>query len=286
MEIDLFTFIAQILNFLILVLLLRHFLYKRVVRAMDEREEKIKSRLSEAEEKQKIADQEADTYRQKQEELEEEKKDILKETKQKAEDRKKELLEDARREVDESREKWRESLSRQKESFISGLREKTGRQIYRVVGKVLKDLADQELEDRIMAAFIRRIENLDEDRKKELRSSLEDSSGRITVTSAFEIDSGRRDDLRKAAQQLFGKEVKTEFERDDELVCGLELHARDQVIAWSVGSYLSELEERISREMGESLPAEKREKADKEDEDRQQDEAEESSSRAENDESE
>ena len=40
MQIDWFTLLAQIVNFLLLVWLLKHFLYGRVVRAMDEREAK------------------------------------------------------------------------------------------------------------------------------------------------------------------------------------------------------------------------------------------------------
>lgn len=254
MGIDLFTFTAQIINFLILVLLLRHFLYKRVVRAMDQREDKIKFRISEAEEKQEKADQEAESYRRKQEELEENKQDILNQAEEKAGKRRKKLLEKARREVDQAREKWREALSSQKESFISNLREKTGLQINRVVGKVLKDLADEELEDRIAAAFIRRINNLDKNRRKEIQAALKDSSGKITLVSAFGFDSGRRDDLRNAAEELFGGDLEVQFEKDDELICGVELHARDQTVAWSVESYLSELEENISRELKKGLP--------------------------------
>ncbi|MDT8272548.1 MAG: F0F1 ATP synthase subunit B, partial [Desulfomonilia bacterium] len=49
MEIDLFTWGAQIVNFLILVALLRHFLYGRIVHAIDTRQEKIASRWDEAE---------------------------------------------------------------------------------------------------------------------------------------------------------------------------------------------------------------------------------------------
>jgi len=51
MQIDWFTLIAQIVNFLILVWLLKHFLYDRMVDGMDKRREKISSRLKEADEK-------------------------------------------------------------------------------------------------------------------------------------------------------------------------------------------------------------------------------------------
>jgi len=48
MEINWFTVIAQIVNFLILVWLLKRFLYKPVLKAIAEREQKIASRLDAA----------------------------------------------------------------------------------------------------------------------------------------------------------------------------------------------------------------------------------------------
>ena len=41
MTIDWFTFVAQIINFLILVALLKYFLYGRLVAAMDQRQQDI-----------------------------------------------------------------------------------------------------------------------------------------------------------------------------------------------------------------------------------------------------
>ena len=51
MEIDWFTVIAQVINFLILVWLLKRFLYKPVLNAIAEREKKIAAQLSDAEAK-------------------------------------------------------------------------------------------------------------------------------------------------------------------------------------------------------------------------------------------
>lgn len=48
MLIDWFTVGAQIINFLILLLLLKIFLFDRVVRTMDERQEKISARFADA----------------------------------------------------------------------------------------------------------------------------------------------------------------------------------------------------------------------------------------------
>ena len=49
MLIDVFTVIAQIVNFLILVYLLKRFLFHRIIKIMDEREDQITGRMQEAE---------------------------------------------------------------------------------------------------------------------------------------------------------------------------------------------------------------------------------------------
>ena len=58
MLIDWFTVLAQIINFLVLVYLLKRFLYGRIIRAMDERERKIALRLEEAQGRKEEAEQE------------------------------------------------------------------------------------------------------------------------------------------------------------------------------------------------------------------------------------
>ena len=65
MLINWFTVLAQIVNFLILVVLLKYLLYNRIIKAMDEREGKIQLRLKEAEAKEQAAGQEAQSLREK-----------------------------------------------------------------------------------------------------------------------------------------------------------------------------------------------------------------------------
>ena len=66
MQFDLFTFIAQIINFIILVAVLWKILFKRIIKAMDEREANIRSDIEVAEEKKREAQVEYETYREKQ----------------------------------------------------------------------------------------------------------------------------------------------------------------------------------------------------------------------------
>ena len=74
MKINWFTVIAQIINFFLLVWLLRKFLYKPILDAIDEREKKIVSQIADAEAKKVEANKEQDEFKLKNETFDKEKK--------------------------------------------------------------------------------------------------------------------------------------------------------------------------------------------------------------------
>src|ERR1035441_4382574 len=69
MLIDWFTIGAQALNFLILVWLLKHFLYKPILNAIDAREKRIAKELADAAAKKAEAQKEQDEFQKKNEEF-------------------------------------------------------------------------------------------------------------------------------------------------------------------------------------------------------------------------
>jgi len=69
MLIDWFTVGAQVLNFLILVWLLKRFLYKPILHAIEEREKRIAAELANADKKKAEAQKERDEFKHKNEEF-------------------------------------------------------------------------------------------------------------------------------------------------------------------------------------------------------------------------
>src|SRR5208282_2974056 len=78
MLIDWFTVGAQALNFLILVWLMRRFLYKPVLHAIDEREKRIAAELADAAAKKAEAAKERDEFQHKQAEFDQQRAALLK----------------------------------------------------------------------------------------------------------------------------------------------------------------------------------------------------------------
>lgn len=69
MLIDWFTVGAQALNFLILVWLMKRFLYRPVLNAIDAREKRIATQIAEAEAKEAAANQQRDEFQHKNDEF-------------------------------------------------------------------------------------------------------------------------------------------------------------------------------------------------------------------------
>lgn len=246
MNIDLFTFIAQIINFIILVLLLRHFLYKRIVRVMDQREEDISSRIRDAEEKKKEADKEKEEFEKKKSEIEEKQERMISDAEKEAEERKKELIQKARDEVDQKQKHWYESLQKQKQAFLNDLRVRTGEQVFDAVRKALKELADEDIEKHIITTFLDRIQNLEKSEKKEFNQSLSQSDHAAKIRSRFKLSKNMKQKIEKTVKDTFSKEVQLEFKTSDEMIGGIELESNDRKIAWNIDSYLSDLENNIA----------------------------------------
>lgn len=247
MLIDWFTVIAQIINFLVLIALLKRFLYGRIIKAMDQREERIASRLAEAERNRKEAEQEAEAYQKKNRDLDEKRQEMLSQAKEEVEVKRKDLMKRARDEVDVIEARWREAVQREKDSFLQDLRERAGRQIYTIARRALADLADVNLEQRMIDIFIERIVELDEKKQKAILESIEKADHGVVINSAFEVPTNAQGRITRAVKEHIDNGIDVQYRTSSDMILGIELKTRGHKIAWSLDNYLDSLEESISQ---------------------------------------
>jgi F-type H+-transporting ATPase subunit b len=242
--IDWFTFVAQILNFVILLFLLKRFLYRPVLDAIAGREDRIRSRLEDAHRMEEKAEAEGRALREERAALEARRSELLRQAEREAEERREALAEEVRVHVRKVREDWTESLHRQSATFLEELRRRVGRATYALAARVVRDLADADLEDRAIEVFLERLRSLEEADRNEF---LEEAAGRIGVRSAFPMTGERRQKIERAVRAWVGADTELHFEEDPELALGIEMRGGDRKVGWSVGSYLEELEAEASR---------------------------------------
>ena len=110
MLIDWFTVAAQLVNFLILVWLLKRFLYKPVLKAIDEREGRIVQQLQDAEAKKAEADKECDNFRQKNMEFDQQREGLMNNAINEVKTERQRLQDETRKEVEALRLQLHETL--------------------------------------------------------------------------------------------------------------------------------------------------------------------------------
>lgn len=251
MQIDWFTLIAQLVNFLVLVGLLRYFLYDRIVRAMNEREATIAARLNEAARKRTEAEEEADRFRVKNRELDEQRETLLIQAQREADERRRQLIETARGDVDRLRTQWLDGLRHEQREFLRDFREQTGRQIFAIVRRVLQDLADADLERQIATGLLRRLEHLAPQEKQALLEAARAPEAEVEWRTAFEPDPVERERVKAVLREQLSDSAAVRFVTDPALLCGVELRADAHQLTWNVESYLEALEDRFLRHLEE-----------------------------------
>ena len=246
MHIDWFVFLAQIVNFLILFWLLKKFLYGRILGAIDAREAKIAATFSEAEKAREEARESAAECKARLEELARTSEEMMNQARTDADAYRRELMEKAREGVDLLQNRWIETLRTERENFFDELRRLTGAQVYAVTRQVLRDLADMDLEERILEILAERLENLDRDEREKIRSLMR-ITGKVTVLSAFDIGGDLRGRLAQTLDRNIGPGIVVAYEKCADVMSGCEFRINGYKIAWSMKDYLETLEEKFSR---------------------------------------
>ena len=248
MQIDWLTVAAQAVNFLILVYLLRRFLYRPVMTAMARREERIAQQLQEARSREQEAGQEAQRYREKTAALERERDALLSAASKDVDIRRKAMLEEAREEVDATRATWQKEVERERHEFLGMFKHQAAAALARTARRVLADLADGELEQQLIRTFMKQLESLDHGVLAALRKSAH-KAAEIRVTTSFEADPDTRARIKRAIEHhlLEGKETEIQFHRSEALICGIEVNTDGRKLGWTIDDYLQGLEQDLDQ---------------------------------------
>ncbi len=251
MLVDWFTVAAQALNFLILVWLMKRFLYKPILQAIDEREKRIAAELAEADAKKAEAKKERDAFRSKNEEFDKQRAAMLSQATDEAQAERGRLLDEARSAADALSSKRRERLENEQRDLHQAIALRAQQEVFAISRKVLADLAATALEERLCSVFVDRLRELDDKAKQGLGEALTSASDPAIVRSVLELPAVQRSAIRNALNEMFSAEIHVQFETAPGLIGGIELTANGQKVAWSIEDYLTSMERAVNGLMQE-----------------------------------
>lgn len=241
MSIDWITVLAQIANFLLLVWLLKRFLYRPILDGIDAREAEITKRMAEA----GIAKQQANAaeadFRQQQARLQESQEQRIAEAMDASKAQRDALLAEARKRLEQEQQDWQRYLTTEQEKFTAKLQRSGEQALVELTRKALIDLADETLE----AAIIRHVGK----RLAPLADNLLEAAGSADTATAC-----TQAPLPEAAQAQLTADIKQllpqlslRFITDDEQAPGLILQVGGAQVAWTIDSYTDELDAQLSK---------------------------------------
>jgi F-type H+-transporting ATPase subunit b len=250
---DWFTVVAQIVNFLLLIYLLRRFLYKPILKAIAAREERIATTVREAEQAKADALLQIQEYQHKNEAWEHERDAMVVEARQEISDLRKDMLSKAHHDVEMAQEQWHKALQQEKQAFLHRLRNQVSEQTYKVAQRVLADLAETDLEQRIISVFLKRLDLMDYQEMEHLNSSLVGPEGTLLIRSGFDLTTENRLPIQETLSRKFVGVQEVQFETSPELMSGIELRSNGYKLSWNLSDYLETLEEALNEQLAGSI---------------------------------
>jgi F-type H+-transporting ATPase subunit b len=217
------TFILEIVNFLLLVWILKRFLYKPVLDVIARRQAGIEKTLADAKGIREEAEDLKAQYEGRLSEWDAEKAQARDDLHKEIEGERKRLLEKLNAELDTEREKARAIEERRAEDERRGYEETALAHGASFAARLLSQVADEGLQRKLVALALEQIKQLPDDRTQLLRSAFENGQHDVTITTAFELSPEDRTSIQQRLSELLGDETQFEYVRDDHLKAGIRI---------------------------------------------------------------
>lgn len=254
--IDWFTVGAQALNFLLLLWLMKRFLYKPVLNAIDLREKAVAATVADAESKKAEAAKARDEFRRKNDDFDAQRAELFAKAVKDATEEGQRLKGEAQKAAVAQAESFKAAALSDAQALDGAVGRKVRQEVFAIARKALDDLAGAGLEERMVAVFIRRLRGLDEQAKGALGQALRSGAAPARLRSAVELPAEQRAAIQGALNEAFSAEIRFDVETAPDLGGGIELLAQGQKLAWTVAGYLGSFEGDVGRMLAKGDGAE------------------------------
>lgn len=221
MAFDWTTFALEIINFLVLVWILKRFLYQPVLQTIARRKAAIEQSLADAKAKQADTAALEHQYRDRLSEWEKEKQALRARADEEVNAERTRRMASLQAALDEERAKRHAVEQRQMHEWRNRIEDEAVRQGAQFAGRLLARVAGPELEARLVALALEDLGQLTAERLQVLRAALREAGNTITVTSAFPLAEPERRALLRGIAKASEASPSAEFAEDKHLLAGL-----------------------------------------------------------------
>lgn len=246
MLIDWFTVAAQAANFIILVWLLKRYLYKPILQTIAAREKLVADQLADAAAQKAGAQMARDEFQRKNDELARQRTTLLAQAAADADAERRKLMTVARQEFEKLRLNLHQAIENERESLSRQIAMRAQHEIFAITRQTLADLSSTSLEDSLCQAFVRSLQSMKPPGREHLVNALRTTAEPAIIRSAFELSRPQQNTIQDVVDHLSAGEIPILFEISPDLVAGLELIVNGRKIAWNISDYLSALQRSVN----------------------------------------
>lgn len=237
MELNWSTFILELINFLVLVWILKRFLYQPVLAVIDRRKARIEGILQDARAMEKEAGSLRREYGERLEQWEQEKTREREGLRQELDKERERALENLREDLDKERQRVMAQLDHQRQDGHRQLQRMALDQGARFSARLFARLSSPEVERKLLDMTLEDVNALPEARCDDIRQNLQAEPRVITVSSAYPLPETERRRLRDGIGNWLGMPLPDwHFVEDPSLQAGL----RIQLGAWVLRANLQD----------------------------------------------
>lgn len=241
MKLDILTYLFEIINFFILLWILKKLLYNPVISVLKKRKEYVDKRIKEAEEAEERAKKLKEEYERLLNQIEETRKSKIAEVTKEVEQEKEKLYQQMRKELDAERQKFLESLETYKKEVLSEIKEEAVKTSLEFTSKLLSYFADKNLHKKLIDIAIEGIRNINPEEIDNIASELKEHNV-ITIETTFPLDEEDISKIKKVVKDVFGVDVSIKTEENKNLIAGIKIHLSSKMIDSSIEGNLSVFE--------------------------------------------
>jgi len=225
------TFVLEIINFLVLVWILKRFLYKPVLDMIARRQAGIDKTLADAQALHEEAAQLQKQYEGRLAAWDQEREQAREALTREIEAERADKLKVLQTTLEEEREKTRVAEARRQADAVTRMEETALIQGARFVTRLLEETAGPETQARLVDYLVTELSQLPDERIEALRNSYGMTSVEVMVSSAFVLPDDQQQGLRQVLAKIVGTNMPVRFKQDSELIAGL----RITIGAWVLG---------------------------------------------------
>ena len=237
---NVWTFLFQVVNFLVLVAILRWLLYRPLREAIDRRREADDRARADAEAARREAAALQASLDQRLADLERRREDMIREARERAEAERQSLMTETDASIRRRREEVEQQLAREREEALRSLRAELVHSAAEMAGRILSEAADSTLRRRLAGRLVEELGRIPDDERRELRGEWVDGEAAVVETSG-PLDGDSLRDLAGAIESLAGRPLGVSVETRPDLLGGVRLRIGGHVWDASLAGPLEDL---------------------------------------------